>query len=96
MGSVLILNLFLSTGFCIGSGFFSGNHIGNMKEGKSAKLNHQDHLEQIHHQNSHLGSFKFAKLFDSEASWDKVQLLQLRPLKLISLSSVAFVDQLYS
>ncbi|KAH0886390.1 hypothetical protein HID58_062486 [Brassica napus] len=45
-----------------------------MKERKSAKLNHQDSDEQIHHENSHLGSFKFAKLFDSEASWDKDQL----------------------
>ncbi|KAJ0260090.1 T90 [Hirschfeldia incana] len=46
-----------------------------MKERKSAKLNHhQDNDEQIHHENSHLGSFKLAKLFDSEASWDKDQL----------------------
>ncbi|KAF8048739.1 hypothetical protein N665_2420s0001 [Sinapis alba] len=45
-----------------------------MKEAKSAKLNHQDNNEQIHHENSHLGSSKFAKLFDSEASWDKDQL----------------------
>lgn len=43
-----------------------------MKEGKSGKLNQQDQHEQSYHQNGHLGSFKFAKLFDSEASWDKV------------------------
>ncbi|KAF8102741.1 hypothetical protein N665_0196s0034 [Sinapis alba] len=47
-----------------------------MKEGKSGKSNphHQDNHEETHHQKSHLGSFKFAKLFDSEASWDKDQL----------------------
>ncbi|CAH8264082.1 unnamed protein product [Arabidopsis lyrata] len=45
-----------------------------MKEGKSSKSNQQEQHEQIYHQNSHLGSFKFAKLFDSEASWDKDQL----------------------
>ncbi|KAL0721912.1 hypothetical protein Bca4012_036511 [Brassica carinata] len=46
-----------------------------MKEGRSGKSNHhQDHDEHVHHQNSHLSSFKFAKLFDSEASWDKDQL----------------------
>ncbi|CAN8285491.1 unnamed protein product [Cochlearia groenlandica] len=47
-----------------------------MKEVKSSKSNHQDNNkdEQIHHQNSHLGSFKLAKLFDSDASWDKDQL----------------------
>ncbi|MED6133665.1 hypothetical protein PIB30_030183 [Stylosanthes scabra] len=40
-----------------------------MKEGKSAKLNHQQQ-----HQNGHLSPSKFAKLFDPEASWDKDQL----------------------
>lgn len=46
-----------------------------MKERRSGKSNHhQDNDEEIHHQNSHLSSFKFAKLFDSEASWDKVNL----------------------
>jgi len=38
-----------------------------MKEGKSVKLNHQQP-----HQNGHLTPSKFAKLFDPEASWDKV------------------------
>ncbi|XP_038693216.1 respirasome Complex Assembly Factor 1-like [Tripterygium wilfordii] len=41
-----------------------------MKEGKSAKVNYQ----QQHHHNGHLSPFKFAKLFDAEASWDKDQL----------------------
>ncbi|CAF2165667.1 hypothetical protein IGI04_027249 [Brassica rapa subsp. trilocularis] len=46
-----------------------------MKERRSGKSNHhQDNDEEVHHQNSHLTSFKFAKLFDSEASWDKDQL----------------------
>ncbi|WJX74442.1 hypothetical protein P8452_58094 [Trifolium repens] len=40
-----------------------------MKEAKSAKLNHQ-----LQHQNGHLSPFKFAKLLDPEASWDKDQL----------------------
>ncbi|KAF4374254.1 hypothetical protein G4B88_022028 [Cannabis sativa] len=40
-----------------------------MKEGKSLKLN-----GQLNHQNGHLSPFKFAKLFDPEASWDKDQL----------------------
>lgn len=38
-----------------------------MKEGKSVKLNGQQQ-----HQNGHLSPFKFAKLLDPEASWDKV------------------------
>ncbi|KAF3578911.1 hypothetical protein DY000_02030238 [Brassica cretica] len=34
-----------------------------MKERRSGKSNHhQDNDEEIHHQNSHLSSFKFAKL----------------------------------
>ncbi|XP_028076255.1 uncharacterized protein RAB5IF homolog isoform X2 [Camellia sinensis] len=43
-----------------------------MKERKSAKLNHLQQQQQ--HQNGHLSPFKFAKLFDPEASWDKDQL----------------------
>lgn len=38
-----------------------------MKEGKSAKFN-----AQPQHQNGHLSPFKFAKLLDPDASWDKV------------------------
>eukprot|EP00262_Sarcandra_glabra_P008930 TRINITY_DN22880_c0_g1_i1.p1 TRINITY_DN22880_c0_g1~~TRINITY_DN22880_c0_g1_i1.p1 ORF type:complete len:126 (+),score=23.63 TRINITY_DN22880_c0_g1_i1:316-693(+) len=38
-----------------------------MKEGKSAKV----HLQQ---QNGHVSPFKFGKLLDPEASWDKDQL----------------------
>ncbi|KAK9280498.1 hypothetical protein L1049_014190 [Liquidambar formosana] len=46
-----------------------------MKEGKSAKLNHQQQQQQQQqHQNGHLSPFKFAKLVDPEASWDKDQL----------------------
>ncbi|XP_019414060.1 PREDICTED: uncharacterized protein C20orf24 homolog [Lupinus angustifolius] len=41
----------------------------SMKESKSVKLNHQPQ-----HQNGHLSPFKFAKLFDPEASWDKDEL----------------------
>nr|ACJ84168.1 unknown [Medicago truncatula] len=37
-----------------------------MKEAKS--------VPQQHHQNGHLSPFKFAKLLDPEASWDKDQL----------------------
>jgi len=37
-----------------------------MKEAKS--------VPQQHHQNGHLSPFKFAKLLDPEASWDKVRL----------------------
>ncbi|XP_035541208.1 respirasome Complex Assembly Factor 1-like isoform X1 [Juglans regia] len=40
-----------------------------MKEGKSVKFN-----VQPQHQNGHLSPFKFAKLLDPEASWDKDQL----------------------
>lgn len=43
-----------------------------MKEGKSVKSNGQ---QQHHHQNGHLSPFKFAKLLDPEASWDKVRTL---------------------
>ncbi|KAE9463524.1 hypothetical protein C3L33_04546, partial [Rhododendron williamsianum] len=39
-----------------------------MKEKKSVKFN----LQQQQHQNGHLSPFKFAKLLDPEASWDKV------------------------
>ncbi|CBI16115.3 hypothetical protein VitviT2T_008179 [Vitis vinifera] len=42
-----------------------------MKEGKSVKSNGQQHH---HDQNGHLSPFKFAKLLDPEASWDKDQL----------------------
>ncbi|CAL8999184.1 unnamed protein product [Prunus brigantina] len=46
-----------------------------MKEGKSVKLNGQlQQQQQQHHQNGHLSPFKFAKLLDPEASWDKDQL----------------------
>lgn len=50
-----------------------------MKEGKSLKLNGQQQ-----HQNGHLGPFKFAKLLDPEASWDKVLSVScvLRPFEL--------------
>ncbi|XP_004486995.1 uncharacterized protein [Cicer arietinum] len=41
-----------------------------MKEGKSVKLIPQPQQ----HQNGHLSPFKFAKLLDPEASWDKDQL----------------------
>ncbi|XVF46526.1 hypothetical protein PTKIN_Ptkin03bG0034100 [Pterospermum kingtungense] len=42
-----------------------------MKETKSVKLNaYQNHL----HENGHFSPFKFAKLLDPEASWDKDQL----------------------
>ncbi|RXH84632.1 hypothetical protein DVH24_032916 [Malus domestica] len=44
-----------------------------MKEGKSVKLNGQQQQPQPpQHQNGHLSRFKFAKLLDPEASWDKV------------------------
>ena len=43
-----------------------------MKEGKSVKSNGQQHH---HDQNGHLSPFKFAKLLDPEASWDKVRTL---------------------
>lgn len=43
-----------------------------MKERKSAKLKVQQQEKQ--HQNDHLSPFKFAKLLDPEASWDKDQL----------------------
>ncbi|KAL3530763.1 hypothetical protein ACH5RR_010085 [Cinchona calisaya] len=49
-----------------------------MKERKSAKVNNlqeQRQQQQQHlHQNGHLSPFKFAKLFDPDASWDKDQL----------------------
>lgn len=45
-----------------------------MKERKSAKANLQN---QQHHHNGHLSPFKFAKLFDPDASWDKVRTLNL-------------------
>ncbi|BBH04766.1 Rab5-interacting family protein [Prunus dulcis] len=46
-----------------------------MKEGKSVKLNGQlQQQQQQQHQNGHLSPFKFAKLLDPEASWDKDQL----------------------
>lgn len=45
-----------------------------MKERKSAKLNNQQQQQQSQHQNGHLSPFKFAKLVDPEASWDKDQL----------------------
>ncbi|KAM1698150.1 hypothetical protein ACFX14_029319 [Malus domestica] len=44
-----------------------------MKEGKSVKLNGQQQQSQ-QHQNGHLSPFKFAKLLDPEATWDKDQL----------------------
>ena len=43
-----------------------------MKEGKSVKSNGQ---QQHNHHNGHLSPFKFAKLLDPEASWDKVRTL---------------------
>ncbi|XP_010262521.1 PREDICTED: uncharacterized protein C20orf24 homolog [Nelumbo nucifera] len=42
-----------------------------MKEGKSTKFNIHHQLQQ---QNGHISPFKFAKLLDPEASWDKDQL----------------------
>lgn len=42
-----------------------------MRERKSAKFNLQEQQQQ---QNGHLSPFKFAKLFDPDASWDKDQL----------------------
>ncbi|CAI0539783.1 unnamed protein product [Linum tenue] len=55
-----------------------------MKEAKSVKLSSQpaqaqqqlleQPLQQQQHQNGHLSPFKFAKLLDPEASWDKDQL----------------------
>ncbi|MBA0577743.1 hypothetical protein Golax_019943 [Gossypium laxum] len=42
-----------------------------MKETKSVKLNAQQHQQ---HENGHFSPFKFAKLLDPEASWDKDQL----------------------
>ena len=48
-----------------------------MKETKSVKLNAQQH------ENVHFSPFKFAKLFDPEASWDKVILLLLLLLLLL-------------
>ncbi|KAF9675356.1 hypothetical protein SADUNF_Sadunf09G0023700 [Salix dunnii] len=46
-----------------------------MKEGKSAgKLNNSNNQQQHQHQNGHFSPFKFAKLLDPEASWDKDQL----------------------
>ena len=40
-----------------------------MKEANPVKFNLHQHQE---HQNGHLAPFKLAKLFDPEASWDKV------------------------
>ncbi|CAK9139152.1 unnamed protein product [Ilex paraguariensis] len=46
-----------------------------MKERKTVKINLQQQEKQPQlHQNGHLSPFKFAKLFDPEASWDKDQL----------------------
>ncbi|KAI5666000.1 hypothetical protein M9H77_15853 [Catharanthus roseus] len=45
-----------------------------MRERKSTKSNVQQQNQQQQHQNGHLSPFKFAKLFDPEASWDKDQL----------------------
>ncbi|CAL5388840.1 unnamed protein product [Camellia sinensis] len=45
-----------------------------MKERKSVKFNLQQQQQHHHHQNGHLSPFKFAKLLDPEASWDKDQL----------------------
>ncbi|CAL5386777.1 unnamed protein product [Camellia sinensis] len=42
-----------------------------MKERKSVKFNLQQQQQHHHHQNGHLSPFKFAKLLDPEASWDK-------------------------
>lgn len=53
-----------------------------MKEGKSAKSNGL-------HQNDHLSPFKFAKLLDPEASWDKV-------LKLLAFFTFFFLQYLFS
>ena len=42
-----------------------------MKETKSVKLNAHQHQQQ---ENGHFSPFKFDKLLDPEASWDKVYL----------------------
>lgn len=44
-----------------------------MKEGKTVKFNLHSHQQQQQHANGgHLSPFKFAKLLDPDASWDKV------------------------
>ncbi|GAY38077.1 hypothetical protein CUMW_033930 [Citrus unshiu] len=46
-----------------------------MKEGKTVKFNLHSHQQQQQHANGgHLSPFKFAKLLDPDASWDKDQL----------------------
>ncbi|KAL9412878.1 hypothetical protein AB3S75_041520 [Citrus x aurantiifolia] len=48
-----------------------------MKEGKTVKFNlhsHQQQQQQQHANGGHLSPFKFAKLLDPDASWDKDQL----------------------
>lgn len=49
-----------------------------MRDGKSVKFNvqqqQQQQNQQQQHQNGHFSPFKFAKLLDPEASWDKDQL----------------------
>lgn len=52
-----------------------------MKEKKSVKFN----LQQQQHQNGHLSPFKFAKLLDPEASWDKVRTFNSRFLQNIDM-----------
>lgn len=46
-----------------------------MKQRKSAKSDAQQH------ENGHLSPFKFTKLFDPDASWDKVSALFIYFLK---------------
>lgn len=45
-----------------------------MKQRKSAKSNAQQQNQSQQHENGHLSPFKFAKLLDPDASWDKDQL----------------------
>lgn len=57
---------------------------------KEAKANGQ-YQQQPQHQNGHLSPFKFAKLLDPEASWDKV-LLRLSLVILSGSISMRILD----
>lgn len=43
-----------------------------MKEAKTVKFNLQNQQQHQHANGGHLSPFKFAKLLDPDASWDKV------------------------
>lgn len=45
-----------------------------MKEAKTVKFNLQNQQQHQHANGGHLSPFKFAKLLDPDASWDKDQL----------------------